>query len=104
MLGVHFATDRTVLVDQIEPALTVLGVALEATAGRSDEDRARLTQSNVSCAVGSDSQWAEGGRLYRLLREVRVESRDASSTIAFNSDGSRKVSSSGSRSGRRQGR
>ena len=63
MLGVHFPTDSDSMLQQIAPAMSVFGSALNALSNKADmtlSEKKSVLQSNISCHSRGDVHWQQG--------------------------------------------
>ena len=79
------------MIQQLGPAMSVVGQALDALAD-SDFDayeKKSIVQSNVSCKGMGEVRWSQGETLFKFLKNVSVPQKSGL-TLEFNNDGSLK--------------
>lgn len=90
MLGVHFKTDSLTMIEQIGPAISAIGKALDLISESTEftnEEKKDIVQSNISCT--GDVRWSKGEIFFNQLKNVSVPQKDGS-PLEFNNDGSLK--------------
>ena len=63
MLGVHFSTDTQSMIEEIGPAMSVFGTALNTLSKKKDitmSEKISMIRSNISCHSPGDVRWSEG--------------------------------------------
>ena len=66
MLGVHFSTDTQSMIEEIGPAMSVFGTALNTLSKKKDitmSEKISIIRSNISCHSSGDVRWPEGRAL-----------------------------------------
>ena len=81
------------MVNQIGPAMTVVGSALKALAA-SDlpmEEKQAVVRSNITCDGRGEVRWWKGETLFQFLKNVNVQPEDGTAglPLSFQPDGSR---------------
>ena len=63
MLGVHYPTDIESMIEEIGPAMSVFGSALNTLSKKEDmtlSEKISIIRSNISCHSHGDVRWNEG--------------------------------------------
>ncbi|XP_049957839.1 glutamate receptor ionotropic, NMDA 2B-like [Schistocerca serialis cubense] len=86
MLGVHFDTSSSSLVNEITTAIKVYAYGVEDFVN--DARNADLSlNTQLSCHGAGDSRWKTGDRFFRYLRNVSVEGEQGKPNIEFTPEG-----------------
>ncbi|XP_046474039.1 glutamate receptor ionotropic, NMDA 2B isoform X1 [Neodiprion pinetum] len=86
MLGVHFDTSSTSLVNEIATAIRVFAYGVEDFV--SDPINAnRSLKTHLSCEGNGDSRWNTGDTFFRYLKNVTVEGDQGKPNVEFTQDG-----------------
>ena len=81
------------MIQQIAPAIAVIGQALDSLAESplfTLEEKRNIVQSNISCQEKGEVQWHQGEELFKYLKNVSVHQKNGGPPIEFNTDGSLK--------------
>ena len=81
------------MIQQIAPAIAVIGQALDSLAESplfTLEEKRNIVQSNISCQEKGEVQWHQGEELFKYLKNVSVNQKNGGPPIEFNTDGSLK--------------
>ncbi|XP_074093587.1 glutamate ionotropic receptor NMDA type subunit 2 isoform X2 [Cotesia typhae] len=86
MLGVHFDTSSTSLVNEISTAIKVYAYGVEDFVNDPRNLNYSLNTA-LSCEGLGESRWNTGDRFFRYLRNVSVEGDQAKPNVEFTQDG-----------------
>ncbi|XP_071052349.1 glutamate receptor ionotropic, NMDA 2B isoform X6 [Onthophagus taurus] len=86
MLGVHFDTSSTSLVNEITTAIKVFAHGVENFLA-DPENEGRSLNTQLSCDGAGAVRWDTGDRFYRYLRNVTVEQDAGKPNVEFTQDG-----------------
>ena len=89
-----FLADRSSMIQQIAPAMSVFGQALDALTNAQEFNEAQkisIVQSNVTCSDRGEVQWDQGEVLFKYLKAVSVPKKEGGPPLEFNKDGSLKT-------------
>ncbi|XP_071449894.1 glutamate receptor ionotropic, NMDA 2B isoform X2 [Hetaerina americana] len=86
MLGVHFDTSMTSLVNEIATAVKVYAYGVEDFVNDPRNEKLSLN-TQLSCEGAGDSRWKVGDRFFKYLRNVSVEGDPGKPNTEFTADG-----------------
>ncbi|CAH1137809.1 unnamed protein product [Phyllotreta striolata] len=86
MLGVHFDTSSSSLVNEIMTAVKVYAYGVEDFTSDPDND-GRSLNTQLSCEGAGAARWDTGDRFFRYLRNVSVEGDQGKPNLEFTQDG-----------------
>ncbi|XP_065211910.1 glutamate receptor ionotropic, NMDA 2B isoform X2 [Planococcus citri] len=86
MLGVHFDTTSTSLVNEISTAIKVFAYGVENYINDPKNANESLN-TQLSCEGDGESRWKNGERFYRYLRNVSLEGDQNKPRLEFTADG-----------------
>ncbi|XP_065160773.1 glutamate receptor ionotropic, NMDA 2B-like isoform X2 [Atheta coriaria] len=86
MLGVHFDTSSSSLVNEITTAIKVYAYGVEDYTN-DPKNHGRSLNTQLSCEGAGAARWDTGDRFYKYLRNVSVEADTGKPNVEFTQDG-----------------